>query len=623
MIHALYVDDEPELLEVGKLFLERSHDIAIDTDLSAKDALARARIGRYDAIISDYQMPEMNGIALLKQIRSSGQRIPFILFTGRGREEVVIEALNNGADYYIQKGGNTCAQFAELRNMLIQAVGRRRIEAELKQSEERYRNVVEDQTEAICRFKPDRTHVFVNTAYCALVGKTREELIGRKFVPNGSREDLEATKRHLCSLSPENPRGSMTERLIMPDGSVHWVMCNDRAIFDKTGKVTEYQSVARDITEQKNAEDALHDSQKTLQYIIDFLPDAMYAIDLSGRVIVWNKAAVLMTGVPAERMLGKSDREYAVPFYGKRIPTLVDIVLHPDSSELSPYEHVQMTEGVTRLSESHVVFFDGRCMDIWIKASPLYDHDGKISGALAVIHDVSAYKHLETALTQVNRKLNLMSAVTRHGILNKLTALNGYLDLIKTETPTPTVMQRIDRIETTAEAIRRQIDATRQYQDMGVKSPLWCNVSDCFETAVSHCDGNLKNIRCTNNLEGLDVFADPLLDQVFANLIENSLMHGEGVTAISCSYKKQGNGVVIVYEDNGTGLLEKEKESVFREGYGKNTGLGLFLVREILAITGIAIRETGKSGEGVRFELFVPEGWYQIHLSGAKVPATG
>jgi len=624
MIHALYVDDEPALLEIGKLFLERSHDIAVDTDLSAKDALTRAKTGRYDAVISDYQMPEMDGISFLKQLRSdSGQRLPFILFTGRGREEVVIDALNNGADYYLQKGGNPKAQFAELRNMLIQAVDRRKIEAELKQSEERYRNVVEDQTEAICRFRPDGTHVFANAAYCALVGKKKEEIIGKKFVPSIPAEDIVVTKNYLRALTPASPRGCATQRVIMADGSVRWVRCNDRAIFDKDGRVIEYQSVARDITEQKNAEEALQDSQKTLQYIIDFLPDAMYAIDLSGRVIVWNKAAEIMTGVPAAQMLGKSDHEYALPFYGRRISTLVDIVIHPDKSGQSPYEHVQRTEGKTLVSESRVTFPDGRIMDIWIKASPLYDHDGKISGALSVIHDVSAYKHLEAALTQANRKLNLMSAVTRHGILNKLTALNAYLDLIKTETPVPAVVQRIDRIVATSEAIRLQFEATRQYQDMGVQSPLWCKVSDCFSTAISHCNGRIKNIGCTNNLAGLDIYADPLLDQVFANLIENSVTHCPGVTAISCSYEKRSNGVAIVYTDNGTGIPESEKETVFREGYGKNTGLGLFLAREILAITGIVIRETGKTGEGVRFEILVPEGGYQIHTVGAKVPATG
>ena len=615
MIHALYVDDEPALLEIGKLFLERSHDITIDTDLSAKDALSRVQTGRYDAIISDYQMPEMDGISLLKHLRSDGgKRLPFILFTGRGREEVVIDALNNGADYYLQKGGNPRAQFAELRSMLVQAVERRKIEDELKKSEERYRSVVEDQTEAICRFKPDGTHVFANAAYCALVGKTKEELIGKPFVPNIPAEDLAVTKNYFRSLTPANPRGCMTQRITLADKSIRWVRCNDRAIFDEKGKVTEYQSVARDITEQKKAEDALLDSQRTLQYIIDFMPDAMYAIDATGKVMVWNKAAEVLTGVPAGDMIGKSDHEYAVPFYGRRIPTLVDLILHPDAREQSPYEHVQKTEGTTLISESHATFCDGRTMNIWIKASPLYDHEGNISGALSVIHDVSAYKQLEAALLQANRKLNLMSAVTRHGILNKLTVLNEYLDLVKTEASSPAVSQRLDRMESTADAIRRQVESTRHYQDMGVKIPLWYNVSDCFNEALSHRD--IKNLRCMNNLDGLDVYADPLLEQVFANLIENTLLHSPGATEISCSYEKTGNGLSMVYADNGAGIPDNEKEAVFREGYGKNSGLGLFLVREILAITDITIHETGKAGKGVRFELNVPEGHYAIRTSG-------
>ncbi|MDD1686759.1 PAS domain S-box protein [Methanoregula sp.] len=617
MIRALYVDDEPALLEIGKLFLERSHDITIDTDLSANDALDKARIGRYDAIISDYQMPEMDGISLLKHIRSDNrQKTPFILFTGKGREEVVIDALNNGADYYLQKGGDPKAQFAELRNMLIQAVQRRKIEDELKKSEERYRNVVEDQTEAICRFRPDGTHVFANAAYCALVGKKKEDVIGKKCIPNIPKEDLAVTKNYLQSLTPGNPKGCMTQRITMADGSIRWVRCNDRAIFDDKGKVIEYQSVARDITEQKKVEDALLDSQRIQQYIINFMPDAMYAIDAAGKVIVWNKAAEVMTGVCAGDMIGKSDHEYAVPFYGKRIPTLVDLILHPGTPQRSPYEHVQKTEGTTLISESHAAFPDGRTIDIWIKASPLYDHEGNISGALSVIHDVSAYKQLEVALLQANRKLNLMSAVTRHGILNKLTALNAYLDLIKTEAPTPSISQRIDRIESTAEAIRRQIESTRQYQDLGVKAPLWHKVSDCFGMAFTHSHGEIKKVRCINHLGGLDLYADPLLEQVFANLIENSLIHNPDLTEISCSYEKTGNGLMIIYKDNGIGIPETEKESVFLEGYGKNSGLGLFFVREILEITGISISETGKAGNGVRFELHVPEGRYAIRISG-------
>ena len=104
-IRILYVDDEPDLLEIGKVFLESTAGYVVDTLTSAVDAIATHPHMQYDAIISDYQMPGIDGIAFLKHVRASGDSIPFILFTGRGREEVVIQALNEGADFYLQKGG--------------------------------------------------------------------------------------------------------------------------------------------------------------------------------------------------------------------------------------------------------------------------------------------------------------------------------------------------------------------------------------------------------------------------------------------------------------------------------------------------------------------------------------
>ncbi|SDK39249.1 response regulator [Methanoculleus thermophilus] len=101
----LYVDDDPALLDVGRIYLERSGALAVETVLSGREALGLLGEGTFDAVIADYQMPEMDGIELLKKIRQQFHDLPFILFTGRGREEVVIEALNHGADGYIQKGG--------------------------------------------------------------------------------------------------------------------------------------------------------------------------------------------------------------------------------------------------------------------------------------------------------------------------------------------------------------------------------------------------------------------------------------------------------------------------------------------------------------------------------------
>ncbi len=113
MISLLYVDDEPDLLDLCKIFLEREGEFSVVTVTSAPGALQLLKERTFDAIISDYQMPVMDGIEFLKKVRMDFKDIPFILFTGRGREEVVIEAINCGADFYLQKGGAPRAQFSE------------------------------------------------------------------------------------------------------------------------------------------------------------------------------------------------------------------------------------------------------------------------------------------------------------------------------------------------------------------------------------------------------------------------------------------------------------------------------------------------------------------------------
>ncbi len=132
IISLLYVDDEPALLDIGKLFLERSGGVAVTTAESALEALHMLGRKRFDAIVSDYRMPDMDGIELLQHLREQGNDIPFIIFTGKGREEVAVEALNSGADFYVQKGGDPKAQFAELQHKIRRAVAGRRAERELQ-----------------------------------------------------------------------------------------------------------------------------------------------------------------------------------------------------------------------------------------------------------------------------------------------------------------------------------------------------------------------------------------------------------------------------------------------------------------------------------------------------------
>jgi PAS domain S-box-containing protein len=266
MFSVLYVDDEPDLLEVGKISLERHGKFRVDTVTSASEALKLLESGTYEAIVSDYQMPVMDGIAFLKKIRESGNAIPFIIFTGRGREEIVIQALNEGADFYLQKGGEAKAQFAELAHKIRQAV------------------------------------------------------------------------------------------------------------------------------EHRRAERKISDQERLRSDILNFLPDATFAIDINGNVIAWNRAMEKLTGIPASRIIGKGGYEYAVPFYREHRPLLIDLVLKNDPSVRSRYPFIKR-EGNILFAEITIPHFrEGRDALFWFTASPLFDNAGTVIGAIESIRNITDRK---------------------------------------------------------------------------------------------------------------------------------------------------------------------------------------------------------------------------------------
>jgi len=178
MIYALYIDDEPNLLEIAKAFLEREGEILVDTATSAMEALIKLETTPYDAIICDFQMPMVDGLEFLKTLRLQGRNLPFILFTGRGREDVAIEALNNGADFYLQKGGDPKSQFVELQNMLRRSVDQRRAEEYAKDSEQIYEKLFKDNIEAMILVNPKTGRIEdANLAATRFSGYAREQLL--------------------------------------------------------------------------------------------------------------------------------------------------------------------------------------------------------------------------------------------------------------------------------------------------------------------------------------------------------------------------------------------------------------------------------------------------------------
>lgn len=258
MLRVLYIDDEPDLLDLCKFFLEETGEFTVDTVPSAAAGIAKLNAVSYDAVVSDYQMEGMDGITLLKTLRSQGSTLPFILFTGRGREEVVIEALNNGADFYLQKGTDTEAQFMELAHKIRLAVGKRKAEDLIRETNEYLTNLITNASVPIVVWDIGFRITRFNRAFEKLTGFTEADVIG---------QDLDilfsaATRAHSLDLTTRTLFGEKWESAEIPirtvSGETRTVIWNSANIYARDG-TTLIATIAQgtDITERKRAEEEL------------------------------------------------------------------------------------------------------------------------------------------------------------------------------------------------------------------------------------------------------------------------------------------------------------------------------------------------------------------------------
>jgi K+-sensing histidine kinase KdpD len=197
----------------------------------------------------------------------------------------------------------------------------------------------------------------------------------------------------------------------------------------------------------------------------------------------------------------------------------------------------------------------------------------------------------------------------------------SYNALLKIKVTDTKVAELLEKQGNAAESIQHQIEFMQHYEDLGLKAPEWIPVSEMIRKAVSSLDSGVITI--TINTEGLVVYADSMLEKVFYNLTENAISHGKKVTEIRFWHEKSGDSIIIFCQDDGYGISPSEKDKIFNKGSGKNTGLGLFISKEILDITDMSISETGEYGKGARFEIAVPKGLYRLCtglLAGAPLP---
>lgn len=256
----LIVDDESDLLtSLCDILSEIGYETVGFT--SGKDALKALKEQDFDLLLTDLMMPEMNGIALLRAALEIDPHLVGIIMTGQGTIHTAVEAIKVGAFDYVLKP-------FRLKSLDMTLTRAMRLH-QLKESEEKYRSIVEDQTELICRFLPGGLLTFVNEAYCRYFGKKREELLGNSFMKFIPDEDYEQVERHFMLINRENPVANHEHRVISHNGEICWQHWTNRAIFDKQGNFIEFQSVGCDITERKRMEEELRKRIEDLEKFYD------------------------------------------------------------------------------------------------------------------------------------------------------------------------------------------------------------------------------------------------------------------------------------------------------------------------------------------------------------------
>lgn len=230
--------------------------------------------------------------------------------------------------------------------------------------------------------------------------------------------------------------------------------------------------------------------------------------------------------------------------------------------------------------------------------------------------DKKTIAELKEKVAFLQKKLQIVGSDTRHDVLNQMTAIVGYNELLGMMVEDPKIRGFLEKEKLALDKIRRQFQFAKDYQNIAVDPPRWQNIWNLVSRVNE--DFTLDKVRIAVETGPASVLADPLFDRVFHHLFENALRHGGTVTDITITIRQHGGAGLLLVENNGTSIPEAEKEKIFERGYGRGTGWGLFLVREILAVTGMTITETGEPGKGVRFEITLPSGSFR--MDGGDAP---
>lgn len=341
------------------------------------------------------------------------------------------------------------------------------------------------------------------------------------------------------------------------------------------------------IAEQKEAYRSLSEHIMDAVFQYDFSPE----IGFQGKISEVNPAACRLLSHHKEQILGRPLADF----------------LEGESAVLDQGLTNLISKG-SCLIEALMRTSDGRRIPVEL-ASGIFSYAG---GHLAITsaRDISSRKHAEAEIARANRKLRLMNEVTWQDIKNKVTALRGYVSLMRNQNKNSKFESFLTRSEGLLQTIHHVIDLTKEYQQIGAASTRWMEVEKMVQEAVAQV--SMGKMKITTDLKDLEILTDPIMVRVFVHLIENALTHGETVTEIVFSISESPDGLILRCADDGVRISDAKRDTIFQRNIAQGRGFGLFYSRDILELQNMEISDKSPQSGGAVFEILVPEGMYRF-----------
>ena len=485
--------------------------------------------------------------------------------------------------------------------VLSDVTERRQAEYLVRKSEEKHRSLVEGISHIIFTTDTNGKFTYVSPVIREVLGYNAPDLIGRYFytlVPSEQRHILgeKLQEAQDGKLSPSD------FKMLDTAGAIHWGRIIAQPLLEGT-KITGITGLIEDITDLKHSEEALRESEEKLNLAIEGSGAGLWDWRITGGEIVINDRWADILGYSPERL-------------GPVTVNKESALTHPDDLAESRKLLHRHLEGETPDYECEIRMLHNDGHWVWVQKRGKVterNREGKPVRMTGTLIDISERKAAEQALHQVNRKLNLISSLTRHDILNRVSVLLGYLDRAKTMTGDTALLDHLDRLEVSVKTIAKLVQFTRDFKDLGMHPPQWFAVRDIIRGIPDVVDP--AGISLRTDVGRWEIYADPQITRVFTNIAENTRIHGRKASEFSVACTPEARDLLLIIEDNGVGIRDEMKKEIFEPGIIRNRGFGLFLAREILSITGLTIEENGTADKGARFEIRVPSGSYRMPSS--------